>query len=445
MSTSTTTRRVQVASVAAACLGLIPASPGIDLYELPPISYSDATASTKVERVIADIEANPLRWTHKDDKETLRQLLDALDVPIASQVLVFSKTSLQRKLIHPRNPRALYFNDEAYIGWVPGGAIELTYHDPHIGPVFYRFDPARADSPPDLFRDDSCLNCHAGARTDDVPGVFIRSIYPANDGTPILEAGSFLTTVASPLQERWGGWYVTGKHGRVPHMGNRFAKRDEMHGAVMSLTDGNNVESLSKHFDTSRYLTDTSDIIALMVLEHQCNMHNRLTAGSLEVRQALYRYRSLSLAAGEDPEHPKSGSAWRVICHHADRILKEMLFREETPLLDGGVEGSDAFQTAFSAQAKEAEDGRSLRDMQGYTRLFKYRCSYMIHSDVFAQLPEVLKERIYDELYTGLTADTPTGAFDHLSNSERKRIRSILTDTHEELAARWAVLAQAGS
>ena len=83
--------------VAIACFGWVPIGQATDLYELPPLLYSQSTASTKVEVVIADIAANPLRWTHKDDKDTLRLLLQELDIPEATQVLVFSKTSLQRK------------------------------------------------------------------------------------------------------------------------------------------------------------------------------------------------------------------------------------------------------------------------------------------------------------------------------------------------------------
>ncbi|MSO23718.1 MAG: hypothetical protein EXQ58_10825 [Acidobacteria bacterium] len=143
----------------------------------------------------------------------LLSVLKQLQVSVSSQMLVFSKTSFQQYRIAPAAPRAVYFNDNAYVGWVQGGdVVELSAVDPERGAMFYTLDQRKTDKPR-FIRRDECLQCHASPRTLGVPGHFVRSVFPDREGFPQLQAGSFLTDHSSPLKERWGGWYVTGTHG----------------------------------------------------------------------------------------------------------------------------------------------------------------------------------------------------------------------------------------
>ena len=109
--------------------------------------------------------------------EVLAAVLKALDVPVESQGLVFSKTSKQNDLITPRNPRAVYFGDNAYVGYVPGGSIEVAAFDPVLGPVFYLMSMDGRGSDGWIQRDNSCLQCHGTSRTELVPGLLVRSVY----------------------------------------------------------------------------------------------------------------------------------------------------------------------------------------------------------------------------------------------------------------------------
>ncbi|MEM6692225.1 MAG: hypothetical protein AAF664_22540 [Planctomycetota bacterium] len=140
--------------------------------------------------------------------------------------MVFSITSLQKHLVWPSYPRSIYFNDHVFVGYVAEGLIELAVADPDLGAVFCTFDPSSTVDVPngiDL-QANRCLGCHGAARTDGVPGFQVRSVFSDSEGVPVICAGSKLTTYASPLSERWGGWYVTGSHGDQHHLGGSFLR-----------------------------------------------------------------------------------------------------------------------------------------------------------------------------------------------------------------------------
>ena len=139
-------------------------------------------------------------------KEVLHSLLDRLGVPVSSQVLVFSKTSLQRGMISPTNPRAIYFNDDFYVGYEPGGLIEVIACDDPTGMMFYSFNANQAVGKRGFVRDQQCLSCHASSNTMNTPGLLVRSVFAEADGQTVLSWGRSLTTPASPLPDRWGGW-----------------------------------------------------------------------------------------------------------------------------------------------------------------------------------------------------------------------------------------------
>ena len=405
-------------------------------YELPPINYSTALASNTVSRLQARLDAGRGRLPLGEPTACLRELLAALEAPVASQVLVFSKTSLQRALIEPRRPRAIYFSEDAYVGWVPGGLMEVAVTDPQLGLTFYRFDPRDTTQPVRFARDADCLSCHAGSLTRDWPGLMVRSVFPDAHGEPIVSAGTFLIGHDSPLSERWGGWYVTGTHGAARHLGNAIAT-EAAGGATLDREAGANVTNLAGYFATNQYLRPDSDIVALMVLEHQVGMHTRLAQAALRVRKWMAYQQNLQRELKEPVTDVPEGTARRVVETEAGRIVEHLLFCDEASLPANGVHGAGDFERAFCRNKCADPRGRSLKDFDLRTRLFAWRCSYMIYSQAFDALPPALKACVYQRLKAVLTASEPPKRFAHLSAAERTAIGEILLATKPDLKAAW--------
>lgn len=407
-------------------------------YEEEPHNYWTAPLSDACTGLDKALASGELKLATDGGKEAVHAVLKALHVPAESQVLVFSKTSFQRDRICPSTPRAMFFNDECYVGWVPGGLMEFAGVDPVLGPIFYSLNTARADrAVPRLDRMDACMNCHGAGMTNRVPGVFLRSVSSDSDGSVLLQAGTSLIDHTSPIEERWGGWYVTGRHGTMQHMGNVFATQAKDGTVTLDKAPGANITSLEKFFDTSRYLRGDSDIVALMTLEHQVAMQSRLTEASYDVRTAIRRQTDLRRELGEPATDEFTGSCLTVASSHAEKILRCLLFCEEAPMPEGGVDGGPAFQEAFRANRKATPDGRSLRDFQLLTRLFKHRCSYLIYSRSWDALPDKFRELLYKRLHEILTAKTPVRGYEHLGGSERQDILEILRATKTGLPDYW--------
>ncbi len=392
----------------------------VDIWELPPVRYSETAASDPVSKLADEIRKGR-RIEGMAPLERLRFVLNLLDIPGESQVLVFSKTSKQNALIHPGNPRAIYFNANAYVGYVPGGDIEVAAHDPLLGPVFHLIGGGGPGEPMRVARDTSdCLSCHGTARTESVPGMLVRSVFPDSDGHPILPLGTFLIDHTSPLAERWGGYYVTGKSS-LPHLGNRTFKESDGRAPPGRAIE---LDTLAGRIDTSRYLRPGSDIVALMVLEHQCRVHNLLTAASVNYRRARFLQEAIDPSA--DPDR---GAAGKVAEDASRKIVAAMLFENEAPLGKDGIEGDPEFQSAFGRRFPKSHDGRSLADFQLHSRLFKHRCSHMIHSAAFAALPGTVKSAVILQLREILGRPASPANFPSIGDSERRRITSILADT----------------
>lgn len=406
------------------------------LYEQAPVDYSRTTPRGLVARLQERLDAGLVRIEHAGEQDFLRDLLAALQVPVESQVLVFSKTSHQNPHISPATPRAIYFGDDVYAGWVQGGVIEVADHSPGLGLTFHVLDHRDRDKRLRFERTASCLDCHAGSRVGNLPGVMVRSVYPDHNGQPLLAQGSFLTGHASPLAERWGGWYVTGRHGAARHMGNTLA-RETKEGLQFDTPAGANRLDLSPYFNTRPYLRPGSDIVALLVLEHQVEMHNILAHAATYARLALHRQSALRRELGEPPTDEPTGSALSVTRNQAEKILRHLLFRDEFTWPDGGIQGDPEFQTAFQRTAKRDGAGRSLKDFQLKDRLFRYRCSYMIYSAAFADLPAPLKSMVLDRLLEVLDGRDRSGEFAYLTSFQRESIKDILRDTLPDLPAAW--------
>lgn len=364
-----------------------------------------------------------------DDLAFLRDMLRVAGVPEASQVMVFSLTSHQDHIISRTNPRAIYFSDDAYLGYVPGGIIEYSDVDLDEGTGFFILDQ-RIDAPHVLKSVQSCLLCHEGGRTGNRRGLLVRSVFVGDNGFPIASGGSFFVSHDTPMKNRWGGWYVTGEHGQTRHMGNVLAT-EAADGRRPSLDRerGANVTDLSPYFNVSKYLRPTSDIVALMVLEHQVVMHNLMTQGASAVNEQANRSSSIAEQFGE-PFDPAAAETLQVVINsQTERIVRHLLYANEITL-DDPVVGDAAFARQFRANRKEDTAGRSLKDFDLDTRMFKYRCSYMIYSRAFREIPELLQNAVYARLAAGLNAESDDELFAHLEADEREAIATILRETH---------------
>ena len=322
----------------------------------------------------------------------LRSVLQALNIPVSSQIMVFSQGSVQSRLIAAGNPRALYFNDSVVVGWVRGGFIEIAAQDPEQGTVFYTLNTSWTGSP-SVSRSDDCLSCHDTNRTGGVPGM----IEPMGH--------------TRPLERRWGGWYVTGNLGSIEHFGNVDV-------AVPTAAPPKTVSlaSLERTFDTRGYLTPYSDIAALMVFEHQMQMMNLLTRVGWETRIAQREGRF------------QAGSAIR---ERVEQVVDYMLFVDEAPIATK-MQGTSGFAEAFSARGPSDGKGRSLRQLDLQTRLFRYPCSYMIYSPQFDGLPAEAKAAIYQRLSEILAGKDADARYRRLSAADRRALIEILRDTKED-------------
>lgn len=411
-----------------------------DRFEQAPVSYSDTAPSNAVTRLAAAVASGEFDTAGLSDRQFLDAMLAYFNLPRESQVLVFSKTSLQHARIHPQTPRAIYFNQDVYLGWVQGGDLEVAVQDPALGMVFYQVHPPRTGRP-EFVRNPECLNCHATSRTLNLPGVLVRSVFPDELGHAIGSAGSFLVQHETPIPHRWGGWYVTGQHGDLPHMGNRTAREVAYGQAVFEEKPFANLKDCSGMFPVDPYPVATSDIVALMILEHQVHMHNLLNQAALETRLALHRERIMDDLFQESTER-FSETTLRILEDQAEQVLGYLLFQKEAPLPEDGIEGDRAFVEAFRAGDPVDNQGRGLRDLQLLDRLFKYRCSYMIHSQAFAQLPDPVRDRVLEKLFEVLSAAQAPEGYTHLSDLERRRILDIVRQTVPRLPARFTALAE---
>lgn len=407
-----------------------------DEFDRPPIAYATSTPDNPVERLQARLDAGAVRLGHDDRCGYLPAVLDALGVPRSSQALVFSKTSLQQQKIGPRNPRALYFNDDVYVGYVrTGDVVELSVADPALGTVFYTLDQAAAERPRFVRQTEDCLICHGGSQTRGVPGHIMRSVYPDPRGQPIFSAGSYRVDHATPFAHRFGGWYVTGSHGSATHLGN-LTYRQRPAGAAPEDTSGLNVARVADRFDEAGYLSPHSDLVALMVLAHQAHAHNVITRASFDVRTALSREAALNRDLGE-PEGHRWPSTDTVLDAAATALVECFLFCDE-PRLEAPLAGTSGYAAEFAALGPRDPRGRSLRQFDLATRLFRHPCSFLVYAASFDALPEELRTRFWARMDAALSGADRSGRFGHLSADDRDAIRGILAATKPGAPDSWA-------
>jgi hypothetical protein len=398
------------------------------------ILYNAAPVTDRVSALQQRLRDGRVKLDYDEGHGYLSGLLKALSVPESSQVLVYSKTSFQAPRISPRMARALYFTDDVFVGWVPNGdVLEIAAVDPRQGVVFYTMDQ-EAGAKPRIDRRDECLQCHASGGTLGVPGLMVRSVFVERSGMPLFNAGGFVTDHRSPLSQRWGGWYVTGTHGSQRHMGNIFVE-DRDHPDVLDREKGANVTDLKGRIDVENYLAPTSDIVALMVLEHQTRMTNLITRVGWEVRMALSDQKAINQALKE-PDDQMGDSTRRRIDNAVESLLKSTLFADET-LLEAPVKGGARFAKEFQEQGPRDHAGRSFRELDLTRRMFRYPCSFLIYSDAFNALPQVVRDRLYRRLYEVLSGADQTPLYGRLTAADRKSIYEILLETKLDVPEYW--------
>lgn len=402
---------IGVASVAGVLFGQsAPAPfPGV-LDEHPVIEYTSRPVRDPVSVFNRTLLDGSATLTYESGSGYLSSVLDALKVPRDSQMLVFSKTGIQADLTGPQNPRALLFNDSVVVGYIRGAPyLELTAHDPEQGIVFYTL-PQRRNAPAVFTRRAGCLTCHVSFSTMDVPGLLARSIVTAPDGQLLPQLGNFIVDQRTPIEQRWGGWFVTGTHGGMTHLGNAMATGVET-AAVGAHTL--NQRSLAGKTDLAGYPSAYSDIVALLVFQHEARMINLLTRLNWEARVAA--------ADGADVTR---GTVTAIV----EELVDYALFVDEAPLT-ATVEGVSSFARTFPAAGPRDTRGRSLRDLDLTTRLMRYPCSYMIYVEAFDSLPAGAQGAVYRRLWDILSGAITGPRYAHLSAGDRRAIIEILRDT----------------
>ncbi|MDA8744369.1 hypothetical protein N9N28_07045 [Rubripirellula amarantea] len=397
-------------------------------YERPPIDYLNAEVHDPCAVLAKKLESGEVKLDYDPTYGYLKSVLKELDVPVSSQTLVFSKTSLQLHRISPRMPRSLYFNDDVYVGYCQrGDVLEFAATDAKQGATFYTLKQTPKGTPEFVRDKGGCLSCHASSRTQNIPGYLVRSVFSDAAGRPKLGSGTFTTDHTSDFKDRWGGWYVTGSHGKMRHMGNTLCTGDEH---TFDRESGANEDDLSERFRTDTYLTPHSDIVALMVLEHQTQMHNAIAAANYETRSALHQSFQMNELLDRPKDHV-SESAQRRIESASQRVLKYLLMCDEFQLTDT-VSGSTTFADDFTTKGKLDSQGRSLREFDLETRLFKYPCSYLIYSAAFDGMPDEVRSRVLVKLKAILDGQDQSPEYAHLTPPMRRDILEILRDTKPE-------------
>jgi hypothetical protein len=385
-----------------------------------PAIQAIAPAGDAVSRLMARVARGEATLRRDGEGGVLAAVLAALDVPVDSQVLVFSKTSVQAARISPARPRAIYFSDDVMVAHVPGTpGLEAVAIDPARGPVFYALGERAADAA--LAPSAACLKCHHGPNTAGVPGIYVGSVIPGPTGAPLRDESAIITDHGSPFWERWGGWYVTAARGEPRSRANAVASSPNAPDALVREVPSN-VRTLHAFFDPRAYLAPSSDVVALMVLEHQTQMTNLLTRVAWQAR----------LAAAPGHRSLPGGT----LADDVAELVDYMVFAGEAPL-PAPLSGVATFATTFAARGPRDARGRSLRQFDLDTRLFKYPLSYLVHSAQFAALPTHVRHDVLARV-KGLLSAPPSGPrYAHLTAEVRTAVLEIVRATIPDLPAGW--------
>jgi hypothetical protein len=368
-------------------------------------------------------------------------VLDALRVPADSQMLVMSKTGVQGLYTGPSNPRAIFFNDAVTVGYIRGAPLlELAVEDPRQGVLFYTIEQ-KPQAPPIVERRPACLSCHQNYATLHVPGLLARSVFMAPDGLPLGQFGSYDADDRTPFRRRWGGWYVTGDEGGMRHIGNAVVTDREKREAIVS---DSTLHPIARDavFDGRGYLSTNSDIVALMVFQHQAHMTNLITRLGWETRMVTSPRTEKTGETAETAEkhfsaiaaRPAvfSGSAGGALSDTVHELVDYLLFVDEEPL-PAPIKGSSGFSERFAGLGPADRRGRSLRQLDLNRRLMRYPCSYMVYSAAFTALPADAKNAVYVRMWDILSGRDTSPKYGRLAEADRHAVMDILRETLHDL------------
>jgi hypothetical protein len=391
----------------------------------PAIAYSTAPVNNVIDHLNRKLQDGSAALTFEGRSGYLQSAVEALQLPIDSQLLVFSKTSLQGRLVSPSNPRSLFFNDRVVLAWVrDGDLLEAAAHDEQAGVVFYSLEQRPAERP--VFkREFRCLGCHMSGDTLGVPGMLMFSTTSDASDRPVKMVA---TDQRSPIAERWGGWFVTGDSGAAQHRGNLAP--------VVGTHPAGAMASVAGLFDTDGFRGTSSDVAALLTFSHQTQMINLLTRASWEARAA---------DPALHPGMPAAPGQTRLVQTLMDGIAHEvvdyLLFVDEAPL-PNPVAGRSGFAERMSASGPRDRRGRSLYELDLTRRLMKYPCSYLIYSPAFDALPPLAKAPIYTRMWHVLSGEAREPRYRSLSLLDRQAIVEILKDTKPDLPGYFTAVTQ---
>jgi len=173
------------------------------------------------------------------------------------------------------------------------------------------------------------------------------------------------------------------------------------------------LESLKEKFDTTAYLSPYSDIVAVMIFEHQMRMMNLITRAGWEAR-----------VTADAP----------TLRETAREFVDYLFFVDKAPL-SARIQGTSGFAEKFAAMGPRDSKGRSLRQFDLERRLMRYPCSYMIYSEAFDNLPAAAKDAIYKRMWEILSGAEKEKKYTRLLPADRQAIVEILRDTRKDLPA----------
>lgn len=379
-----------------------------------PIDYFSSETNDAISRLQQRLDASEVQLKASTSHGYLQSLLEHLEIPVESQLLVFSKTARNPDLVSPRTPRAVYFNDSVSVAWIPNAReLEITAIDSVKGATFYTLSqPLTEDAQQPgvksvtasrFSKNNQCLACHAGRSSLDVPGWLARAFQTDGSGRPA--EGYSQVTHELDYSKRWGGWYVTGSPGGFAHRGNLVGAADNQR-AKDEPTFRASMTELKSLCAIDRYPQPVSDVVSHIVFNHQVHGLNLLIRVGMEAR----------LARRSDAE---------------DQLVRYFVFSDEAPLeteLDQAADKSP-YRVWFEAQGQHDSQQRSLRQFDLHSRAFRYRLSFLVAHPLFTNLPTECRSRLVTRILNGLTAAEPPAEFRHLPREERQAIVEIVSAT----------------
>ena len=401
--------------------------------DYPFMHYASGIEHNDVARMQERIKDGSLKLTPTPQHGYLESVLSALKINPDSQVLVFSKTSLQVDAISEATPRAIYFNDDTYVAWVQKtGMLEIVTMDAERGPVFYTMyasDP-RGRLQRETLR---CLTCHDSYSEmgGGVPHFLFDSVYELQGGNLLPDSVARETTDETPIAQRWGGWYVTGKDGGAPNLGNIKQPPGRAPVSLEKVSRGA-LPSLSSLLDTAPYLRPTSDIVALLVLQHQVTLHNEIVHANYKSLVVLYKE-----LPGTDPKTLHWAQLPGKLQTRLDLMLRPLvdaLVMVNAAPLKAKVTGSSGYAAWFQNLGPKDARGRSLRQLDLHTRVFRYPLSFQIYTEGFDALPLCVREHVYAQLAKILRDRDPGSEYNRLPIADRQAAFDILVATKPEFA-----------